>query len=167
MPPSRCGFPEKPNLQYMHTGTHILNVWHLLHPCICRWVLTGTPVQNKLLDLYGYTSFLDFAPANNKSVFTRSLERPVKSGDKKVIKNLQVRAAHSHIGIRDVSKRTIFCKLSSTKKLRCHRKVFPLCPEGSWSESCVAHKEQSWSESCVVHKKQSWSESCVVHKEQS
>jgi len=55
-----------------------------------RWALSGTPIQNKLLDLFGLTIFLDFAPLKDRKIFTRSLERPVKEGSKSAIKNLQV-----------------------------------------------------------------------------
>ncbi|KAF5838000.1 P-loop containing nucleoside triphosphate hydrolase protein [Dunaliella salina] len=54
------------------------------------WALSGTPIQNKLLDLFGLTIFLDFAPLKDRKIFTRSLERPVKEGSKSAIKNLQV-----------------------------------------------------------------------------
>ncbi|GFR51518.1 hypothetical protein Agub_g13934, partial [Astrephomene gubernaculifera] len=55
-----------------------------------KWAVTGTPIQNRLADLYGLMSYLRLEPLYDKSIFSRVLERPLKAGDPRVVKKLQV-----------------------------------------------------------------------------
>ncbi|KAL7750815.1 hypothetical protein RI367_003772 [Sorochytrium milnesiophthora] len=45
-----------------------------------RWVLTGTPIQNKLEDIYSLIKFLRFTPFSEIDVWKSVVERPIKSG---------------------------------------------------------------------------------------
>lgn len=55
-----------------------------------RWAVTGTPIQNSLMDLQGLTAFLRLEPASDRSLFLRSIERPIKNRDPLGLKRLQV-----------------------------------------------------------------------------
>ncbi|KAF4528060.1 hypothetical protein B566_EDAN012021 [Ephemera danica] len=45
-----------------------------------RWCLTGTPVHNKLLDIYSLLCFLKFTPFNNEQVWRRCAENKSAEG---------------------------------------------------------------------------------------
>ncbi|KAI4872692.1 hypothetical protein NFI96_032483 [Prochilodus magdalenae] len=54
-----------------------------------RWILTGTPIQNSLKDLWMLISFLKLKPFDVREWWTRIIQRPVMTGDKEGLKNLQ------------------------------------------------------------------------------
>ncbi|EFN54350.1 hypothetical protein CHLNCDRAFT_135608 [Chlorella variabilis] len=55
-----------------------------------RWAITGTPLQNTLQDLHGITRFLRLEPLDDRALFVRTLERPIKARDPLGLKRLQV-----------------------------------------------------------------------------
>ncbi|XP_051556684.1 helicase-like transcription factor [Myxocyprinus asiaticus] len=55
-----------------------------------RWILSGTPIQNSLKDLYMLLSFLKLKPFDVKEWWNRIIQRPVNMGDRVGLKNLQV-----------------------------------------------------------------------------
>ncbi|KAF9975056.1 hypothetical protein BGZ73_001416 [Actinomortierella ambigua] len=54
-----------------------------------RWCLTGTPIQNKLDDLYALVKFLGMEPFNDKSHWTHFISKPIKSANPIGIQRLQ------------------------------------------------------------------------------
>ncbi|KAJ8357138.1 hypothetical protein SKAU_G00199320 [Synaphobranchus kaupii] len=54
-----------------------------------RWILSGTPIQNSLKDLWMLISFLKMKPFDVKEWWTRVIERPVTLGDGKGLSDLQ------------------------------------------------------------------------------
>lgn len=50
-----------------------------------RWCLTGTPVQNRLEDLFSLTEFLRFYPVDNYSNVQRYILSPFRRKDKRVL----------------------------------------------------------------------------------
>ncbi|XP_043080880.1 helicase-like transcription factor [Puntigrus tetrazona] len=54
-----------------------------------RWILSGTPIQNSLKDLYMLMSFLKLKPFDVKEWWNRIIQRPVTMGDRVGLKNLQ------------------------------------------------------------------------------
>lgn len=44
-------------------------------PPDCRWVLTGTPVQNKIAELYSFFKFLRFSPYDDIYHWKSSIEK--------------------------------------------------------------------------------------------
>lgn len=103
--------------------------------------MSGTPIQNKLADLYGLIAFLGCAPLHEKAVFTSAIERPIKQRDVRGIKRLQVG------GVREFSSITFFFhhvwylpppppSICGT----CHACVAPLPlppPKHMWHLPCV------------------------------
>lgn len=55
-----------------------------------RWAVTGTPIQNRLQDLYGLLVYLKEELLSNKDLFSRCLDRPLKARDPRAVKKLQV-----------------------------------------------------------------------------
>ncbi|XP_056599172.1 helicase-like transcription factor isoform X3 [Triplophysa dalaica] len=54
-----------------------------------RWILSGTPIQNSLKDLYMLLSFLKLKPFDVKEWWSRIIQRPVTMGDRVGLQNLQ------------------------------------------------------------------------------
>lgn len=54
-----------------------------------RWILSGTPIQNSLKDLYMLLSFLKLKPFDVKEWWNRIIQRPVTMGDRVGLQNLQ------------------------------------------------------------------------------
>ncbi|XP_075717560.1 helicase-like transcription factor isoform X2 [Rhinoderma darwinii] len=54
-----------------------------------RWVLTGTPIQNSLKDLWSIISFLKLKPFTDREWWHRTIQRPVTMGDQGGLRRLQ------------------------------------------------------------------------------
>ena len=50
-----------------------------------RWIVTGTPIQNSMKDLWSLVCFLRLEPFQDKQWWTRVLERPIKDGEEGAI----------------------------------------------------------------------------------
>ncbi|KAF2168317.1 hypothetical protein M409DRAFT_65759 [Zasmidium cellare ATCC 36951] len=55
-----------------------------------RWAMTGTPVQNSLQDLGALFKFLHLPPFDSSVVWSQYITTPFKSGDAKVVEQLQI-----------------------------------------------------------------------------
>jgi SWI/SNF-related matrix-associated actin-dependent regulator of chromatin subfamily A3 len=55
-----------------------------------RWIISGTPIQNSMKDLFGLVSFLHLQPLCERSVFRSSFERPMAMGDKAALMHLKL-----------------------------------------------------------------------------
>ncbi|XP_040283968.1 helicase-like transcription factor [Bufo bufo] len=54
-----------------------------------RWVLTGTPIQNSLKDLWSILAFLKLKPFIDRDWWHRTIQRPVTMGDQGGLRRLQ------------------------------------------------------------------------------
>uniref|UniRef100_A0A667ZEB4 Helicase like transcription factor n=1 Tax=Myripristis murdjan TaxID=586833 RepID=A0A667ZEB4_9TELE len=54
-----------------------------------RWILSGTPIQNSVKDLWVLLAFLRLKPFDVKDWWNRVIQRPVTQGDRVGIQNLQ------------------------------------------------------------------------------
>ncbi|XP_056420818.1 helicase-like transcription factor isoform X2 [Hyla sarda] len=54
-----------------------------------RWVLSGTPIQNSLKDIWSILSFLKLKPFNEREWWHRTIQRPVTTGNQEGLRRLQ------------------------------------------------------------------------------
>ncbi|KAM8916461.1 helicase-like transcription factor isoform 2-T2 [Spinachia spinachia] len=54
-----------------------------------RWILSGTPIQNSVKDLWMLLAFLRLNPFDTKEWWNRVIQRPVTQGDRAGLQNLQ------------------------------------------------------------------------------
>ena len=50
-----------------------------------RWVVTGTPIQNSMKDMFSIINFLKLEPFTDRQWWRRTMERPVSEGDKNAL----------------------------------------------------------------------------------
>lgn len=59
-------------------------------PARARWVVSGTPIQNSMKDLYGLLAFLHLSPLTERAVFRAAFERPIAAGNPSGLLRLKV-----------------------------------------------------------------------------
>jgi hypothetical protein len=67
----------------------VMNVTGPAGVSFCRWLLSGTPIQNSVQDLFSYFRFLRWAPFDQLSVFKEHIMEPVKASPEKAYQKLQ------------------------------------------------------------------------------
>jgi SWI/SNF-related matrix-associated actin-dependent regulator of chromatin subfamily A3 len=53
--------------------------------------VTGTPLQNRIADVYGLLVFLGLNPLDDKAFWRRCVERPLRQRDSRALLTLKVR----------------------------------------------------------------------------
>ncbi|OPL32648.1 helicase-like factor transcription, partial [Mytilus galloprovincialis] len=51
-----------------------------------KWILTGTPIQNSMKDLWSLVNFLQISPFTDKQWWNRAIERPLNEGNDNALK---------------------------------------------------------------------------------
>ncbi|XP_023932310.1 helicase-like transcription factor [Lingula anatina] len=59
-----------------------------------KWVLTGTPIQNSLRDLWTLVLFLKIDPFTARDIWQRAIERPLSGGSEYALKRVQHLMGH-------------------------------------------------------------------------
>ncbi|XP_052769521.1 helicase-like transcription factor [Mya arenaria] len=59
-----------------------------------RWILTGTPIQNSMKDLWSLINFLQVNPFTDQQWWRRTIERPLERGDSSALKRVQHLMGH-------------------------------------------------------------------------
>lgn len=54
-----------------------------------KWILTGTPIQNSMKDLWSLVNFLQISPFTDKQWWNRAIERPLNEGNDNALKRVQ------------------------------------------------------------------------------
>lgn len=54
-----------------------------------RWCLTGTPIQNRIDDLYSYFKFIKLHPVYSYDVFLNNIRQPISENEEEGYKKLQ------------------------------------------------------------------------------
>lgn len=54
-----------------------------------RWIITGTPIQNSVKDMFSIISFLKLEPFTDRQWWRRTMERPISEGDQSALSRLQ------------------------------------------------------------------------------
>ena len=84
-----------------------------------KWILTGTPIQNSLEDLYSFFKFFQLEPWCSAHYWAEAIAKPFETGDKKRILAklhallnmeqcpLMLRRKKSHLGVLDTSKKHV------------------------------------------------------------
>jgi len=68
---------------------YLLNILFFIIIIFIILINSGTPIQNKIDDLYGLIKFLNLEPFNKKSVWVNYISKPMKSYDNIGITSLQ------------------------------------------------------------------------------
>lgn len=111
-------------------------------PARARWLVTGTPIQNSMKDLYGLIAFLRLAPLTERSVFRAAFERPIAAGNPSGLLRLKVLMAA--VAMRRMKTMMVLCpmprpgaNLHTLANLHMHR--MPLLQEQCTSgcDSCI------------------------------
>lgn len=55
-----------------------------------RWAVTGTPLQNRIGDMFGLLAFLGLKPLDDKAFWRRCVERPLRQRDSRALLTLKV-----------------------------------------------------------------------------
>ncbi|WIA16914.1 hypothetical protein OEZ85_013841 [Tetradesmus obliquus] len=55
-----------------------------------RWAVTGTPLQNRIGDVFGLLAFLGLKPLDDKAFWRRCVERPLRQRDSRALLTLKV-----------------------------------------------------------------------------
>ncbi|WIA37137.1 hypothetical protein OEZ86_014100 [Tetradesmus obliquus] len=55
-----------------------------------RWAVTGTPLQNRIGDMFGLLAFLGLKPLDDKAFWRRCVERPLRQRDSRTLLTLKV-----------------------------------------------------------------------------
>lgn len=76
---------------------HLIKSWSSLQSkAVCElqtetaWILSGTPIQNKVDDLFALMRFLKITPFDEYEWWCRVFQRPLKRGDPEAMKKLQL-----------------------------------------------------------------------------
>ncbi|XP_052276249.1 helicase-like transcription factor isoform X3 [Dreissena polymorpha] len=70
-----------------------------------RWVLTGTPIQNSIKDLWSLINFLKVTPFTDQQWWRRTIERPLEKGEDSALKRVQ--HLMGHLALRRTKTQTV------------------------------------------------------------
>ncbi|CAN1193201.1 DNA repair protein RAD5A [Linum perenne] len=96
-----------------------------------RWCLTGTPIQNKLEDLYSLLRFLKVEPWENWAWWNKLIQKPYEEGDERglklvqsILKSIMLRRTKSStdregrpiLDLPPADSQVIYCELTDTER---------------------------------------------------